>query len=182
VTAALIAWFAVATTAAASAQPGTQWWLPPKALKAFHLVDQDGKQFGLTQLASRPAIVFFGFTNCPDVCPAALQKLRQLQRSYAADLGATRIVFVSVDGARDTPAVVKAYLARLSPTFIGLTGGERAVRDLASQFTAAFFTGTPIEHSGQIYLVDASGRIRAIFDDAPVATMAAVTREVASAP
>jgi len=131
--------------------------------------------------------MFFGFTHCSSVCPAALHQLRQLEREHRTELGKTRIVIVSVDGERDSPGAMKTWLQPISPNFIGLTGAPARVRDIAAQLSAAFYKvpgQTPgeysMEHNSQIFLLDAKGRLRATFFNAPLATMAAVTRNVAA--
>lgn len=96
------------------------------------------------------------------------------------------VVMISVDGGRDTPAVMKAYLEPLSDQFIGLTGDPKAVRKIAAGFSAVFFKGLPadnsgaylVEHTSQIYLVDDQGRLRATFFDASVEAMSEATRAI----
>jgi protein SCO1/2 len=99
-----------------------------------------------------------------------------------------RIVMISVDGERDTPAVMRAYLAPISKDFIGLTGDPKRVLEIARQFQAIFFKGPPLnaagdynmQHTSQIYLVDAGGRLRATFFEPPVETLVKVTSGIAS--
>jgi protein SCO1 len=160
---------------------------PPKPLKNFVLTDQQGSSFGLAQLKGAPALVFFGFTHCPTICPAALQQLRQLERDHARELGATRIVVVSVDGERDTPSAMRDWLSPVSKRFIGITGPSKSVRDIAAQFSAAFYKTqgkSPqdylVEHNAQIFLIDAHSQLRATFFNAPTTTIAQVTESIAS--
>ncbi len=161
--------------------------IPPKAINEFVLTDQDGKPFGLRQLKGRPVLVFFGFTNCPLACPTAMAQLLSVSRGSDGDAREARVVMISTDGERDTPAVMKQYLARLSPDFIGLTGPPKEVGRIAAQFSAVFFRGRAadrsgkylVEHTTQIYLLDRAGRLRATFFDAPVDTLADVTAAVA---
>ena len=160
---------------------------PPRAIRDFALTTSEGKTLKLSQLSGAPVLVFFGFAHCPNICPAALTQLRRLELNHARDLGPTRIVVISVDGERDTPAMLSEWLMPISPTFIGLTGASNAVHDIASQFSAAFFKGAQkpsgdylVEHNSQIFLLDAQGRLRATFFDAPVETMAQVTHTVAT--
>ena len=158
---------------------------PPRPIAEFQLTDQDGKPFSSSSLRGRPALVFFGYAHCPDVCPAALAKLKMLQ-SQGDDAKRAQVVFVSVDGERDTPVAVKEYLARLSPEFIGLTGEPDVVRTIAEGFRVAFFKDQPgadattydVEHSGQIYLIDGAGQLRAELYDPPVETIATAIRAV----
>jgi protein SCO1/2 len=96
------------------------------------------------------------------------------------------VIMISVDGDRDTPAALKAYLAPLSKDFIGLTGDPRTVRALAGNFSAVFFKGLPadnsgrylVEHTSQVYLVDAQGRLHATFFDASVERMSQTVRSL----
>ncbi len=157
----------------------------PKAIADFTLTDQDGRPRTLASLRGAPLLIFFGFTHCPDVCPAALSKLKLLQESNGGALKGARVVMISVDGERDTPAVMKKYLEPLSRDFIGLTGQPRTVADIAARFSAVAFKEQPDRsgnysyyHSSLVYLLDREGRLRASFFDASIENMATVTRLV----
>ncbi|HKQ12324.1 MAG TPA: SCO family protein [Steroidobacteraceae bacterium] len=179
----------LASAAASVAAPPPERTLlaePPRAIADFQLTDQAGKTVKLVDLRGAPVLMFFGFTHCAQVCPAALQQLRQLERTHRAELGKTRIVIVSVDGERDSPAAMKAWLQPISPSFIGLTGAPATVHDIAAQFSAAFYkvpgankSEYSMEHNSQIFLLDGKGRLRATFFNAPLATMATVTHTIA---
>ena len=154
----------------------------PKLLPDFRLTDQDGRTRTLASLRGAPLLVFFGFTHCPEICPAAMTKLKLLHESSGGALKAARVVMISVDGERDTPTVMKKYLASFSPDFIGLTGNPRSVADIAARFSAVAFKEQPDAagnygyfHSSQVFLVDGGGRLRATFSDASLETMAQVT-------
>ena len=185
---ALIALLAsAAATAAAPAPERTLLAEPPRAIADFQLTDQAGKTVKLADLRGAPVLMFFGFTHCAQICPTALHQLRQLEREHRAELGKTRIVIVSVDGERDSPAAMKTWLQPISTSFIGLTGPPARVHDIAAQFSAAFYK-TPgasageysMEHNSQIFLLDAKGQLRATFFNAPLATMATVTHTIAA--
>jgi protein SCO1/2 len=185
--AAVVALLLAAHVASAAAPERTLIANPPKPLKNFVLTDQHGKSFGSAQLRGTPALVFFGFTHCPTVCPAALQQLRLLERDHARELGSTRIVVVSVDGERDTPHAMRQWLDPVSKKFIGITGPSQSVRNIAAQFSAAFYKTQGknaqdylLEHNAQIFLIDAQGRLRATFFNAPIATIGQVTQSVAA--
>jgi protein SCO1/2 len=162
--------------------------VPPKPIADFVLTDQNGKPFRLSRLKGRPVLVFFGFTNCPLACPTAMAQLLSVTRSADPAAREARVVMISTDGQRDTPAVMKEYLARISPEFIGLTGPPKEVGVIAAQFSAVFFRGRAadksgnylVDHTTQIYLLDRAGRLRATFFDAPVDTLARVTSAVAA--
>ena len=156
---------------------------PPKPVAEFELTDQNGASFNASKLHGRPALVFFGYAHCPDVCPAALAKLKLVHASEDPVVKRAQVVFVSVDGERDTPETLKEYLARLSPDFIGLTGNPDVVRGIAEGFHVAFYKDQPaadasykVQHSGQIYLIDAAGNLRAELYDPPVETIATLVR------
>lgn len=158
----------------------------PRPIADFELTDQFGKPRKLSSLQGAPLLVFFGFANCPDVCPTALHQLQLLMNSKDKDIQRTKVAMISVDGARDTPAVMKSYLGPISKQFIGLTGPPQQVRGIAAQFQAVFFKGAPIDKSGgyrvdhtsQVYLLDASGKLRATFFNATIETMRSVTAEI----
>jgi protein SCO1 len=145
------------------------------------LTDQYGQAFKLSQLRGRVALVFFGFTQCPDVCPVTLEKLRQFRESDKVDVERTAFVMISVDGERDTPPVMKEFLTHFSKDFIGLTAPPEQVKELASSFSAAFFrrgTGDgnyTMAHSPQVFVLDPAGRLRAEFYSASLEAMGGVT-------
>ena len=160
---------------------------PPKALPDFELTNQDGQPFRLSKLRGSPVLLFFGFANCPDVCPLTLGQLQMIAKSPDKAVRQARVVMVSVDGDRDKPADLKRYLGSVSPDFVGLTGDPRKVRDIAAQFSAVFFKGAPtdrsgkylVEHTSQVYLLDRQGRLRSTFFNATVDAMTDATRVVA---
>ncbi len=145
------------------------------------LIDQHGRTFVLSQLRGRVALVFFGFTNCPDVCPMALQRMKQFEEHGGPELDKLAFVMISVDGERDTPAVLEAFLGKISPRFIGVTGETGKLKAMAAEFKAAFFKGAPnggsypVSHSPQVFVVDPDGLLRAEFYSASLEAMAGVT-------
>jgi protein SCO1/2 len=154
----------------------------PAPIADFTLIDQDGKPRSFSTLRGEPTLVFFGFTHCPNVCPTTLARLKSLHAARGGALRDARIVLISVDGERDTPARMKSYLAPLSPDFIGLTGEPKATARIATQFAAVFFKepaakdgGYNVMHSTQVFAVDKAGRLRAAFGDASIEDMATVT-------
>jgi protein SCO1/2 len=152
----------------------------PRAVVDLAMTDQDGKARRVSELAGAPTLVFFGFTHCPDVCPTTLQKLALINSSRAKELEGVRIAFISVDGERDTPAVMKEYLQRFPAEFVGLTAPSEQVRTLALGFSAPFFTDAPkdgeyaVQHSSRLFALDKQGRLRAEFYDASPDAIAAV--------
>lgn len=147
------------------------------------LIDQNGDSFQLNELHGRVALIFFGFTNCPDVCPLAMEKFRQLYESKLIDTDRVAFVLISVDGERDTPEVLKSYLQKFSAEFIGLTGPSRDVKSIAKEFSASFFKGDSsgsdsnydVMHSQQSFVLDRNGMLRAEFYNPTVDAMAGLT-------
>ena len=153
----------------------------PARIADFTLTDQHGKARAFSSLRGEPALVFFGFTHCPAICPQALGRLRLLHESRGGTLKPVRIVLVSVDGERDTPARLKSWLAPLPDGFIGLTGDPKDTAEIAARFAAVFFREPAakdgsynVQHTTQVYAVDKAGRLRAAFADASIEDMATI--------
>ncbi len=165
-------------------QSGT--WLPqPRLLPEFHLQDLAGADFSLKSLRGHPTLLFFGFTNCPDVCPTTLATLTQVQRS--APLPGAQVVFISIDPERDSAASLQVYLGAFSDRFIGARGDAAALAPLLHALGAiAARENLPdgsytMDHSATLYLLDTAGRLVAVFSppfSAP--KLAADLRRVAS--
>jgi len=143
-------------------------WLPqPRALAQFRLQDLSGAEFDLKSLRGQPTLLFFGFTNCPDLCPTTLATLTQVQRT--APLPGTRVVFVTIDPERDSAANLQVYLGAFSKTFIGARGDASALAPLLGSLGAiAERQDLPdgsytMEHSSSLYLLDTRGRLVAVF-------------------
>ncbi len=141
-------------------------WLPQgKPLGELHLTDTGGRPFTRGDLQG-PALVFFGFTSCPDVCPSTLLMLAQVRRR--APLPSLRVLFISVDPERDTPDVLRSYLRAFDPAFLGLTAGPVALARLAADFGVALHRvglpggGYTMDHSAVVFLLDGA-RIAAVF-------------------
>lgn len=104
----------------------------------FTLTGQDGGQVRDTDFAGQYRLVYFGYTYCPDVCPVDLQligqALRKLEKSDPDTAARIQPIFISVDPARDTPAVLKEYVAAFHPRLIGLTGSPEQIADVAKRY------------------------------------------------
>ena len=130
----------------------------------FQLVDQDGKTLSDADMKGRPFLVFFGYTHCPDVCPTTLFEMSQMLRALGPDAGRIGALFITVDPERDTPAVLKDYLASFDPHLRGLTGGPAAV-DAALKAYRVYAKKVPLkdsdytmDHTAVVYLMDKNGR------------------------
>jgi protein SCO1/2 len=156
----------------------------PRSIDDVELTDQNGHAFRLSALRGKVAFVLFGFTNCPDVCPVTMERLREFHDSRALVGTKVAYVMISVDGERDTPTAMKAFIAKYSNDFIGLTAEPSRVKPIATQFSANFFKGGHIghgdgynvTHSPQIFVLDPAGRVRAEVYGASNEAMAGVAR------
>jgi protein SCO1/2 len=153
----------------------------PQPISDAELTDQFGDTVRLSSLQGRVTFVLFGFTNCPDACPTAMARLRELYDARTLKDRDVAYVMISVDGQRDTPAAMKEFLAKYSPAFIGLTAEPAHVKPIATQFSAAFFKGHAghdgrydVAHSPQIFVLDTEGRLRAEMFSASIEAMTGV--------
>lgn len=141
----------------------------PRIIKDFNLLDQHAEAFTLEQLKGRWSLIYFGFTHCPDICPTTLSSLTQLQKVLNEDVAEkTQVVLVSLDPARDTPEVLKAYMAYFNPEFIGVTGEFLSILSLTQNVNVAFNkvvleNDYTIDHTGHLVLVNPNGHYHGIF-------------------
>lgn len=139
----------------------------PRQLPQFALTDQDGAPFGKAELSGRPSLLFFGFTHCPDVCPTTLAQMAQLRREPA--LAGLRLVFVTVDPARDDATALRRYVNAFGEGFTGLRGEDDALEPLlrglgvahgVHQLPGGSYT---VDHSAALYYLNARGEWSAAF-------------------
>ena len=141
---------------------------------AFTLTNQDGERVTDKSLAGKWALVYFGYTYCPDICPTDVQRtaqgLKQFRAAHPDLAGKVQQIFISVDPARDTPAVVGEFVAAFDRGIVGLTGTPEQVKAAADAFKVFYSKGK--DEGGGAYLVDHS-TITSLFDPAgrPVATL-----------
>jgi protein SCO1 len=166
------AYFATRAHTAAPALEQATLFQEPRPLPAFVLADQAGHPFGPAQLRGRWTFVFFGFVNCPDICPTTLATLAATRKALD-DLPAGErpaVAFVSVDPGRDTPAVLGRYVAHFDPSFVGATGTRESIDALTRALGVAVIIGPAsadgsyaVDHSAAIFLVDPEARVVALF-------------------
>jgi len=144
-------------------------WLPrPRDLGEFSLIDQNSAQFSAARLKGAPTLVYFGYTHCPDVCPVTLLQLAQVVKTGVVPR--LRVIFISVDPARDTPPQLAQYVHAFDPDFIGLTGSAAMLQTVAQRFGVAYQRvdlpggDYSMDHSSTIFLMDAQGHNVAVFN------------------
>ena len=133
----------------------------------FSLTDQNGQVRTLKDFAGKVVVVFFGFTQCPDVCPTTMAELAQVKKLLGADGDKLQAVFVSVDPERDTPEILKAYMGNFDPSFLALRPTPGQLADMAKDFkvfykrvdgkTAGSYS---MDHTAGSYVFDSNGKIR----------------------
>jgi protein SCO1/2 len=176
-----VLWIAVAVAALAAGAAGYAWLRPKAAPPSFNAVDVTGADWGkelelldhhgkrrtLADFHGKVVALFFGFTNCPDVCPTALATIAQARALLGEEAGQVQGLFVTVDPKRDTPEVLAKYVTAFDPTFLGLYGGEAQTERAAKEFKIYYQAQKPdangsygVDHSGQIYVLDANGVLR----------------------
>jgi protein SCO1 len=153
----------------------------------FHLVDQNGKAFTEADLKGKWHLVFFGFTHCTDTCPMTLNELSLALDELGKARDAVRIVFISVDSERDTPAVLKSYVTSFAAPIVALTGTADEVKQVAKDYRVYYAKhpladgGYDMDHSAVIYVMDPEGRFTAtLTPEAPAAEMAARLKKLLS--
>ena len=135
----------------------------------FQLIDQDGRTVTEQALLGRPSLVFFGYTHCPDVCPATMYDISQIMRALGPDADRARAVFITVDPERDTQPVLKDYMSSFDPHITGLTGDLDAITAVAKEYRVYFRKVATegddygMDHTAITYLMDKEGRFVAPF-------------------
>src|SRR5690606_32466791 len=135
--------------------------------KDFRMTDHDGQPRGLKDFHGKAVVVFFGFTQCPDVCPTTLAELAEAKKLLGPDGDKVQGVFVTVDPERDTPEVLKAYMANFDPSFVALRAAPPELEAIAKDFklyykkvegqTAGNYT---MDHGAASYVYDPEGKLR----------------------
>lgn len=145
--------------------------------QGWTLTGMDGKTYTSEMLKGKVSIVFFGYTQCPDVCPTSMAEMTEVMKLLGDKASQVQVVMISVDPERDTQDVMKAYVTGFDPRFIGLTGTVDQVKKAAGSFKA-YFAKSPkgqsgdysMDHSAMFYLIDAKGESRVLLNNQVGAT------------
>lgn len=142
-------------------------------LPEFTLMDQEGKTFTRESLKDNWSLLFFGFSNCPDICPATLQLLSAARDRIAVDglpeSEMPRIVLISVDPERDKPEVLKSYVANFGPNIIGLTGDLSELQKLTGRLgifhskSSVHHGGYDVDHTSAVLVINPNAQFHALF-------------------
>jgi protein SCO1/2 len=130
----------------------------------FSLTDQFGHTRSDKDFAGRYMLIYFGYTNCPDVCPTTLSVMAQAMTRLGSDAGKVVPIFITVDPARDSPKALKPYMAAFGPEFVGLTGPMTSIKVVTREYRVYFKAHKAVngvyavDHSNTIYLMGPDGR------------------------
>lgn len=135
--------------------------------KDFALTDHNGKPRRLADFKDRAVLMFFGYTQCPDVCPSTMANMRELMVKLGPDAERVQVLFVTVDPERDTPQLLAQYVPVFHPSFLGLYGDAAAIAATAGEFKI-FYRKQPgktpstytVDHTAGSYVFDPRGRLR----------------------
>jgi len=135
--------------------------------RQFRLTDQNGKTRTLADFRGKAVVMFFGYTQCPDVCPTTLADLKSVMRQLGPDAQRVQVLFVTLDPERDTRALLAQYVAAFDPSFLGLYGDVETTAKTAREFHV-FYQKQPgptpgsytLEHTAGSYVFDPQGRVR----------------------
>lgn len=132
---------------------------------SFSLTNHHGERVSLDAYKGMVIAIFFGFTNCPDICPTSLQELKYVKKELGNLSSNFQVLFISLDPERDTQEKLKLFIPSFDPTFIGLIGSNEEIAKIANQYKVFYQkveqgNSYTIDHSSGIYLLDHKGKIR----------------------
>lgn len=135
--------------------------------RTLALPDVNGQPRTLGDFKGKVTVVFFGYTQCPDVCPTTMTELAQVKKSLGADGDKLQAVFVTIDPERDTPEILKSYMASFDPSFVALRGTLEQTQAAAKEFKV-YFAKVPgktegsytMDHSAGAFILDTKGNVR----------------------
>ena len=135
--------------------------------KGFELADHNGQLRHLTDFAGKVVLMFFGYTQCPDVCPTTMSEMIEIKKALGKDGDRLQVLFVTVDPERDTPELLKAYMENFDPTFLALRATPEKLVELTKDYKIYYKkvdgstpTSYTMDHSAGSYIYDPQGKLR----------------------
>lgn len=142
----------------------------PQAISNFTLTNQQGEEVQLSDFEGKFVLVYFGFTHCPDFCPATLGDYRLIKQQLGDAVEDVVFLFISVDPERDTPEVLDNYIRRFDPSFIAATGAETTLNEITSDFGTTYSYDAhaagesyAVQHSSSKFLLNPSGHLTTVY-------------------
>ncbi|MES2207420.1 MAG: SCO family protein [Pseudomonadota bacterium] len=143
--------------------------IPTDSINAWKLASTlpNDEKVGLPHFRGKAVLLFFGFTQCPDICPTTLSTLARIHKQLGAESSKLQVIFVTVDPERDQLPLLKQYVTQFNPSFIALRGSLEETRDVTERFKVFFqkaqSSGTySVDHSSSVFLIDKAGRVQAL--------------------
>ena len=135
--------------------------------RTLNLTDQDGRARSLADFKGKVVVLFFGYAQCPDVCPTTMTEMAQVKQQLGSDGDKLQVLFVTVDPERDTPDVMKAYMGAFDPSFVALIPTPEQLPPLAKDYKVYYKkvegktpTSYSMDHSAASFVYDPQGRLR----------------------
>ena len=131
-----------------------------------HLIDHNGQPFNRTTLKNKPSLLFFGFTNCPEICPTTLADLSEITKEVTSSVNAINIIFVTLDPKRDNKEHLKDYVQYFDSNIIGVTGDKIEIKKFAENWGVFYETvntsnnNYTINHTATVFMIDKLGNFR----------------------
>lgn len=148
--------------------PGFTVLSTPRSVQNFALPASTGRIMRLSDFSGRYTLLFFGYTHCPDICPLTLFEVRRVVEQLGDTLP-LNVLFISVDGGRDTPEVLAQYISRFSPSFVGMSGDPVTLAQLSIDYALSYRLEAPdvqgnyaVEHSTPVFVIDPQGQLTAV--------------------
>lgn len=142
----------------------------PERDSNFTLIGPEGKPLSLYDFRGQAVLLYFGYTFCPDVCPATMVELAQATEMLGDEADKSQVIMVSVDPQRDTPEKLQSYVTHFDPSFIGVTGSEDEVAAVATQYGIYYekhegtvATGYLFDHTASVIVIDPDGYLRLVY-------------------
>jgi protein SCO1 len=156
----------------------------PEPAANFTLTTADGVQVSLNQFKGKVVLLYFGYTFCPDVCPATMVELKQAVEALGDQADKVQVIMISVDPLRDTPEFLQEYVTHFHESFIGVTGSEEELLGVTTQYGVFYekhegtaVSGYLIDHTASVIVVDREGHLRMIYSfDTPSENIASDLR------
>lgn len=140
------------------------FWPNPKQLLEFNTTDNNGELFGLKQIEEKWSFIFFGYTNCPDICPITMSVMADTYKRIKNQYKNVQVIFVTVDPERDDTEKLNSYVSFFDSQFIGLNGSPQIKNSLTKQIGVAFYHDDKkgnylVDHSASIFVIDPKMRL-----------------------
>jgi len=155
----------------------------------FELTDHTGKRRTLADYRGKVVALFFGFTQCPDICPTTLAELAQVRKDLGADGDKFQVLFITLDPERDTQDVLASFVPAFDPSFVGIRGSKAEIDRVAKDFkvfaekvTAQDGVGYTIDHTAATYVFDTKGRVRLFARHGHASSLLADLQEIVGEP